>query len=200
VNRGYASKAISVTELAVDSNVIKKEDLREGFTFDADIGALYTPELPNEGLWSVLRLARPTFGAVVRNVGEVGFGQSLKLLNKQKTEAPEKMYRVLDIGTKWEYPALWIFGGRGVLDVRDIGHPNFNWKKGTHVGFEFDWSVANWWKGQYRVGFSQGYYTAGASALLGVFNLDAVTYADNVGTYNSPRESRLYMVRLNMNF
>lgn len=200
VNRGYASKALSVTELAVDSNVIKKEDLREGYTVDADIGALYTPELPNEGLWSVIRLARPTFGAVVRNVGEVGFGQSLKLINKQKTEAPEKLYRVLDVGTKWEYPSLWIFGGRGVLDVRDIGHPDFNWKKGTHVGFEFDWTVANWWKGQYRIGLSQGYYTAGVSALLGVFNLDAVTYADNVGTYSSPRESRLYMVRLNMNF
>lgn len=203
VNRVYASKALSVTELAVDTNVLKKEDLREGYTADADIGALYTPELPNEGLWSVVRLARPTFGAVVRNVGQLGFGHSFHVVNKDKTNAlgaPEPLYRVLDVGSKWEYPSLWIFGGRGVLDVRDIGHPDFSWKKGLHVGFEFDWTVANWWKGQYRVGLSEGYYTAGLSALLGVFNVDVATYADNVGTYNNPRESRMYMVRLNMNF
>ena len=73
-------------------------------------------------------------------------------------------------------------------------------KKGLHAGLEFDWTVASWWKGQYRFGFSEGYYTAGLSALLGIFNMDLVTYADNVGTYSNPRESRMYMVRLNMNF
>lgn len=200
VNRVYASKAISAVELAADSNVVKKEDLHEGYTVDADLGALLTPELPDEGIWSLVRLARPTFGLVVRNVGETGFGQSLKLVNKEKTEAPEKLYRVVDVGTRWEYPSAWIFGGRGVLDVRDIGHPNFNWRKGLHAGFEFDWTVASWWKGQYRVGISEGYFTGGVSALLGIFNLDAVTYAEDVGTYSNPKESRIYMIKLNMNF
>lgn len=200
VNRGYGSKAISAIELAADSEFLKKEDLHEGYTVDADVGALLTPSLPDEGIWSLIRLARPTFGMVVRNIGEVGFGQSLKLLNKQKTEAPEKLYRVVDLGTRWEYPSAWIFGGRGVLDVRDIGHPNFSWRKGIHAGFEFDWTVASWWRGQYRIGYSQGYYTAGLSALLGIFNLDAVTYAEDVGTFNTPKESRIYMVKLNMNF
>ncbi len=200
INRGYASKAISAVELASDPNFVRKEDLREGYTLDADIGALLTPEIPDEGILSVIRLARPTFGMVVRNAAGVGFGKSLKLINKTATDKPESLYRVVDLGTKWEYPSVWIFGGRGVLDVRDIGHPNFNWKKGLHVGFEFDWTVASWWKGQYRIGLSQGYFTAGLSALLGVFNLDLVTYADNVGTYNNSKESRMYMARLNMNF
>lgn len=203
VNRAYGSKALSVTELAVDSNVFKKEDLREGYTADADIGALYTPELPDEGVWSAIRLARPTFGAVVHNLGETGFSHSFKFINKTPLPdalPPEKLYRVLDLGSKWEYPSMWIFGGRGVLDIRDIGHPDFNWKKGLHAGLEFDWTVASWWKGQYRVGFSEGFYTAGLSALLGIFNMDVVTYADNVGTYSNPRESRMYMVKLNMNF
>lgn len=201
VNRGFFSKKISAIDLAQSTEIVKKEDLLEGYTVDADLGFLWTPELPDSGLWSVLRLARPTFGAVVRNVAETGFGSSMKLLNKEaQNGTPEKLYRVVDLGSRWEYPSLWIFGGRGVLDVRDLGHPDFSWRKGLHLGFEFDWTVASWWKGQYRVGLSQGFWTAGVSAELGIFNLDLVSYADDVGTTNTPIESRVYATRLNLDF
>jgi hypothetical protein len=106
----------------------------------------------------------------------------------------------LDIGTRWEYPAIWIFGGRGTLDIRDIGHPLFNWRKGLHVGFEFDWTVTNWWKGHYNVGLNEGYWTAGLGAEFAWFNLDLVSYAEDVGPYNSPQEARMYMARLNLDF
>ncbi|MGZ3794140.1 MAG: hypothetical protein ACXVCP_17435 [Bdellovibrio sp.] len=201
INRGFFSKSLSAIDLASSTDIVKKEDLLEGYTVDGDLGFLWTPELPDSGLWSVLRLARPSFGAVVRNVAESGFGSSLKLINKDKQNGtPEKLYRVLDVGTRWEYPSMWIFGGRGVLDVRDIGHPDFNWRKGLHAGFEFDWTVTSWWKGQYRVGISQGFWTAGISAELGIFNLDLVSYADDVGTKNLPIESRVYATRLNLDF
>ncbi|WP_413290213.1 hypothetical protein [Bdellovibrio sp. HCB337] len=200
VNRGYFSKPVTLMEAAADPNLVKKEDLQEGYTVDADIGMLWTPNIPSEGWLSWLSLAKPTFGAVVRNVGELGFGQSLKLLNDVKTAAPEKLYRVLDVGTRWEYPELWIFSGRGTLDVRDIGHPLFSVRKGLHVGFEFDWTVASWWKGHYNVGLNQGYFTAGLGAQLTWFNLDLVTYAEDVGPYGHPVESRTYMARFNMDF
>lgn len=201
VNRGFFSKAISAPDLAQSDEIVKKEDLMEGYTIDADIGLLWTPEIPDEGFWSVIRLARPTFGAVVRNVAETGFGQSMKLLNKEEQSGtPEKLYRVFDVGSRWEYPSMWIFGGRGVLDIRDMGHPLFNWRKGLHVGFEFDWTVTSWWKGHYRVGLSQGFWTAGLSAELGIFNLDLVSYADDVGSKNTPVESRVYATKLNLDF
>lgn len=200
VNRGYFSKPILSTDAAVDSNLVKKEDLQEGYTVDADIGALWTPNIPAEGLLSWLSLAKPTFGAVVRNVGEIGFGQSLKLLNKEKTAAPQKMYRVLDVGSRWEYPSLWIFSGRGTLDIRDIGHPLFSLKKGLHAGLEFDWTMFSWWKGHYNVGINQGYFTAGLGAQFAWFNLDVVTYGEDVGPQGSPQENRSYMARLNLDF
>lgn len=200
VNRGYFSKPITAIEAATDPNLIKKEDLLEGYTVDADIGALWTPNIPSEGLLSWLSLAKPTFGAVVRNVGEVGFGQSLKLINKEKTAAPEKLYRVLDLGSRWEYPALWIFSGRGTLDIRDIGHPLFSLRKGLHAGLEFDWTVFSWWKGHYNVGISEGYLTAGLGAQFALFNLDVVTYGEDVGPQGTPQENRTYMARLNINF
>ncbi len=200
VNRGFFSKTVTALELAANPNLVTAQDLREGYTVDADLGWLFTPSLPAEGIFSYLRLARPTFGAVVRNVGETGFKNSFKLINKLQTEAPEKLYRVLDLGTKWEYPSAWIFGGRGVLDIRDINHPYWNWHKGTHLGFEFDWAVSSWWKGNYRVGLSQGYVTAGISALFTIFNLDLATYSEDVGTFSQPVENRMYMLRLNLNF
>ena len=200
VNRGYFSKTVTALELATNPNLVSAQDLREGYTIDGDVGFLYTPHLPSDGIFSVLRLARPTFGAVVRNVGETGFKNSFKLINKLQTDAPEKLYRVLDIGTKWEYPSAWIFGGRGVLDIRDINHPYWNWHKGTHLGFEFDWAVSSWWKGNYRVGLSQGYLTAGVSALFTIFNLDLVTFSEDVGTFSQSVENRMYMARLNLNF
>ena len=200
VNRGWASLTIDSTELATSDEVVSEDDLLEGYTVDADVGFLWTPELPSEGFWSWLTLTRPTLGLVVRNIAETGFGQTLNLLNKEKTAAPEKLYRVVDVGTRWEYPSMWLFGGRGTLDVRDIGHPNFNARRGLHAGLEFDWSVYSWWKGHYRVGINQGFWTAGLSAELGIFNLDFVSYAEDVGTFSTPMESRQYAVKLNLDF
>lgn len=202
VNRGFFSKGINAVDLAASSQIVQREDLLEGYTVDADIGMLWTPELPDEGFWSLLRAARPTFGLTVHNVAETGFGQSLKLINKDVKQdgTPEKLYRVVDVGTKWEYPAAWIFGGRGVLDVRDLNHPDFSWKKGIHAGLEFDWTVKSWWKGHYRGGISEGYWTAGISAELGIFNLDLVSYANDVGTKNTPVESRVYGTRMSLDF
>jgi hypothetical protein len=200
VNRVYQSKALAALDLAGGASLTDDYNMQEGYTVDADIGMLVTPQLPSDDFWKIFRLAKPTFGVVMRNALESGFGQSLKLVNKNQTTAPEKLYRVVDVGMKWEYPSIFIFGGRGVLDVRDIMHPNFNTRKGLHVGFEFDWRMTSWWKGQYRFGVNQGYFTAGASALFGVFNLDLVTYGEDVGTYSSPQQSRTYMVKMNMDF
>ncbi len=200
INRGSFNEFFSAVDLAANPELIQPSSFNEGMTVDADVGFLFTPEMPTEGFLSLLRLAKPTFGAVVRNVFDYGFKTDLNLLNpNEKNSAdPEKLYRRIDLGSRWEYPELFIFGGRGVLDVRDILHPQFSLKKGLHLGFEFDWRMFSWWKGQYRFGMSQGYLTAGMSALFSIFNLDLVTYSEDIGTRNSPRESRKFEIRMNI--
>ena len=199
INRGYFSELVNAADLAADPNIVKPTDFSEGMTVDADLGVLFTPEMPTEGFFSLFRLAKPTFGAVLRNVFDYGFNSDLNLYNKEKnTSDPQKLYRRIDLGSRWEYPELFIFGGRGVFDIRDILHPQFSIKKGLHLGFEFDWRMFSWWKGQYRFGMSQGYLTAGMSALFSVFNLDLVTYSEDVGTRNNPIESRKFEIRMNI--
>lgn len=199
VHRGFFSQNVNFIELAADPNVVTEDDLSAGYTIDADVGFLWTPNIPEDGLFSLFEYAKPTFGLVVRNLAEADF-MSSGLLGENKTEKPEKLYRVLDLGTRWEYPSFWIFGGRGVLDFRDINHPRYSFRKSLHLGFEFDWSVASWWKGQYRVGLNQGFWTAGVSAMFAVFNLDLVSYADDIGSFSSPKENRIWMLRTSVNF
>lgn len=201
INRGYINRGVNAFDLVADPQAIRKEDARDGYTVDLDLGALYSPTISSEGFFSVFQLAKPTFGAVVRNVADYGFGSSFHLFNpNQSVEPPEKLHRVFDVGAKFEYPSLWIFGGRGEVDIRDMGHPNFSWRRSFHLGFEFDWTVSSWWRGNYRIGVNQGYPTLGLSAMLFIFNLDLVTYGEDVGTYTSPKENRVYMAKFNLNF
>ncbi len=199
INRGYINRQVNALELAADPKTVKTEDMRDGYTVDFDFGTLYSPEIPGEGFFSIFQLAKPTFGAVVRNAIDQGFGHSFHLINKTATiEAPEKLHRVLDVGAKFEYPELWIFGGRGEVDFRDIGHPDTSLRKSFHLGFEFDWTVTTWWRGHYRIGVNQGYPTLGVSAQLFIFNLDVVTYGEDVGSFSTPKENRMYMAKLNL--
>lgn len=199
VHRGYFSRSVNFIELAADPNLVSENDLTSGITVDADLGLLWKPTIPETGIFSLLEYTKPTFGLVIRNVGETGF-QGDGFIGKESTTSPEKLYRTIDIGTRWEYPSFWIFGGRGVMDFRDILHPQYNFMKGLHLGFEFDWTMASWWKGQYRVGFSQGYLTAGLSAMFTFFNLDLVTYSEDLGTESTPIENRYVMLRMSLNF
>lgn len=201
VNRVFIDRSLNFLDLAINPNFVQKSDLREGYTVDADLGFLWTPELPDEGILSALAYAQPSFGMVIRNVAELGFKRSFKLVNKETSnDPPEKLYRVIDFGTKWEYPSFWIFGGRGTLDFRDLLHPAASWRKSLHLGFEFDWTMYSWWKGNYRIGLNQMYLTAGLSMYFGVFNLDIATYAEDIGTANTPKENRIYMAKFNIDF
>lgn len=202
INRGYYSQSLAAPDLANNDEIIRKDDLYEGYGIDADVGFLWTPETPKEGFMSIFQVARPSVGLVFRNLLETDFGSSAKLINDSPTVSgkPEKLQRVMDVGTRFEFPELWIFKGRMAFDVRDIGHEDFNFRKGLHMGAEFDWFIKSWWKGHYRIGLSQSFWTAGLSAQLGIFNLDLVSYANDVGTLNRAEESRVYEARLNLDF
>lgn len=194
VNRGYANKQVNALDLSVDPEVFRASDLRDGSTVDFDIGFLYSPAAANG--W--LEATRPTFGFVARNVLDYGFKNSLNLFNKEDTEPPEKLHRTLDFGSKFELPSWSIFNWRLAADFRDVLHPSSSLRKSTHLGAEFDWTMMSRWKGQYRMGVNQGYPTFGASFMMLIFRMDLVTYGEDIGGPNSPRENRMWKVKLNL--
>lgn len=200
INRGFASKLMNASDLVTNSTILGGSDFRWGYTIDFDLGLLYTPIIPTDGLFSIFRTFRPTFGFVGRNLLNGGFKQSLPGMNKTAVQAPEELYRTFDFGMKFEMPNIWIFGARVAMDVTDIGHPFFNARKGFHFGYELDWRVTSWWRGQYRFGVNQGYLSLGASFLLSTFRLDLLSFSEDIGSYAEAKENRLYMVKMNLDW
>lgn len=196
IYRGYFNKALLASDLALDSNILSGKDANEGFTADADFGLLWTPTITKSSWW---RFAKPSVGIVLRNIADYGFKTNFHLIDKNSGEA-DKLGRRLDIGTKVDLPDWWIWRTRLAADMKDIGHENFTFKKGSHIGAEFLWKVKSWWQGGWRVGLNQGYFTAGLTATLGVFTLDLVTYGDELGPSDAPKSIRNYGLKASLDF
>ena len=140
-----------------------------------------------------------TFAFVVRNVVGGEFTK-MKLVNKNATEAPSEMHRVIDLGSQYEFARIGGLTLRSMLDFKNMLHPEISLEKSTHVGFEFDYSPSTWFKTQFRAGLNQTYYTGGVTLLLGVLNIEAATYGEEVGTKENRMENRVYAAKLGMNF
>ncbi len=192
VHRGYVGKAVPATELVINSEYFSKKDAKEGLTVDADVGAMYRPRFfPN---W-----VKPTWSVVVRNVADYGFKKNFHLIDANSGEPP-KLDRRVDVGSDWATDPFWVFTPHFTLDVRDIGHRRFTLLKGVHVGAELLWDVAWWLKGGYRIGFSQGYLTAGVSAQFSWFRLDVATFGEELGTSGAKKENRRYILAASLDF
>lgn len=191
IYRTYYNQALLASDLIFSSDILRPQDAKEGFTFDADFGALWTPKVNG---W-----VRPTFGLTVRNVADYGFKSNFHWVHKDSTEPP-KMGRRFDVGSLLELPDWWIFKTRVAADLRDMGHENWTFKKGSHLGAEFLWKVRSWWQGGWRVGLNQGYFTAGFTGEIGMFKLDLATYAEEVGTSDTPKANRRYVAKASLDW
>ncbi len=140
-----------------------------------------------------------TFGIVMKNVLGGSFSKSA-LVNKDATEAPKNIPRVIDIGAQYSIATFGDLEIRTMLDAKNLLHPSANTTNALHAGIEFDYSPSGWFKSQIRAGMNQMYYTAGATLLLGVINIDVVSYGEEVGTTANKIENRVYAAKLGMNF
>ena len=135
----------------------------------------------------------------MKNVLGGSFSKSA-LVNKDATEVPKNIPRVIDVGVQYSAATLGDLEIRTMLDGKNLLHPNANLTNTLHAGVEFDYSPSGWFKSQIRAGMNQMYYTAGATLLLGVINIDVATYGEEVGTTTTKIENRVYAFKLGMNF
>lgn len=140
-----------------------------------------------------------TLGLVIHNVIGGEFTLS-KQVNKSATEVPTKMHRVIDIGSQYLLRDGEDFKVRYMLDFKNALHPEITLNKSFHTGIEFDYSPNTWFKAQLRAGLNQGYYTAGASFLFAIINIDVATYGEEVGSASSKLENRVLAAKLGFNF
>ena len=69
-----------------------------------------------------------TLAFVVRNVVGGEFTK-MKLVNKDATEAPTEMHRVIDLGSQYEFARIGGLTLRSMLDFKNILHPEISLEK-----------------------------------------------------------------------
>lgn len=199
IHRVYAGQTILAADLVQGTQIFDSSDAKEGLTFDADLGFLWSPSIPQSGFLKFMKYMKPTYALVVRNVIDYGFSTRLGLVDGS-SGSPPNLGRRLDIGSRWDLPRVWVFEPKIAIDERDIGAPNWSLRKGFHAGAELYWTMFKWWKGHWSVGYNQGYFGGGVGAKLAWFQFDFATYGEEVGTMSAPKESRRYLAEIAMDF
>jgi hypothetical protein len=192
IYRIHYSNSFFAMELAISDDTYRIEDAEEGVALDLNTSVMYTPQF--DSIW-----LRPSFSLVLRNAADIGFLYNPNVLSDNENKPPD-LQRRIDLASKWELPQLWLFYPRFSFDVRDLTHDNVNTKKSLHAGFEMGWYVGKYLNGAYRAGINQGYWTAGATFKLLWFQLDLVSYGEEIGTKDAEEENRIYMVQMSLDF
>lgn len=190
IYRMNVNKIVDVASIALTDKIFNIEDAKEGMTVDADVGFLW------KGPWQKYN---PSASFVIKNIGDYGYFTNLGLIGKG-TGDPEKLHRTVDLGMAMDLPSWWVWSSKIAFDIRDMLHPNWNLQKGFHLGAEFMWEVASWFRGGWRAGINQGYWTGGFTGEFGIFKLDLATYGEEVGVQGSRLENRRYMVEMSLDF
>jgi hypothetical protein len=136
---------------------------------------------------------------VARNLISAEFSKST-MVNKKATTAPAKIPRVIDVGVGYEIFNWSDLKLLTTAEAKNLLHPETSFRKSAHVGVEFDYSPGSWFKAQVRAGMNQMYFTSGFTLLLGVLEIDAVTYGEEVGTTSANVENRVNAVKVGFNF
>ncbi len=190
IYRMHVDEIVDAASISGDNEIFNIEDANEGMTLDADVGFLWV------GPWQSFN---PSAAIVIKNIGDYGYFTNLNLIG-EGTGDPENLHRTIDLGYAMDLPSWWIWSSKVAFDVRDILHPNWNLKKGIHLGVEFMWEVASWFRGGWRAGLNQGYWTAGFTGEFGVFKLDLATYGEEVGVEGVEIENRRFMTTMSLDF
>lgn len=150
-------------------------------------------------LVEVVKPSPLTLSAVLRNVISMKYSKT-NMINKDATEGPKANDRVMDLGVAYDiYQGDWT-NLKAVGEVKNLMHSEASFNKCAHLGLEYSVLSSSWFTLQLRAGMSQMYYTAGIGMVLGVVNLEAVTYADEYGTADLKIENRVNAVTLGLKF
>ena len=192
IHRIHVGQSLLAAQLVDGKELFEKKDANEGLTVDADLGLLW--KLKPKGFMKYLK---PSFAMVIRNVADYGYFTKFDVVSDQSGDPPN-LGRRFDLGSKWDLPNFWVFDPHLAIDIRDIGHENWTFVKGSHAGVELYWKMFNWWKGHWAAGINQGYWTAGLGARFAWFQFDVASFGEEVGPSTARNESRRYMVELSL--
>lgn len=187
--RGGVNHEFSIQDLEAlknddkdNKNGPKLEDYVEGgIGYGADFGILFTP----------VKTMEPTLGLSVTDIG----GTAYKKLDVggQAVSAPEMELPSVNIGASLKPLQA---GGMYLLtavDFHSINQP-ISFSKKLNIGSELGYGKII----KLQAGLHHGYMSAGMQFDVGLFNLRAITYAEELGTVAGTVEDRRYALQLKL--
>lgn len=149
---------------------------RRGNGYGADLGFVWELPVP----------LNPVISGVWKDVGTTSF------LKETGAEKPPRILdeRILGVAAGFDFP---VFGMTAAIDYKHINLTGENIGKKIHMGLEFDLPFVD-----VRGGFSQGYYSLGASLDLFIFQFDVAYYGVELGEYPGQDEDRRIQVAFTM--
>ncbi|RJP75229.1 MAG: hypothetical protein C4522_21650 [Desulfobacteraceae bacterium] len=152
------------------------DDRKSGSGVTMDLGVLY--ELPIESSFTT------------------DVGLSVNNLIEMDMDDAEDIKRTINLGiaTRRSFGGFKLIGAFDILDITKSYEQDDDFMKRIHMGAELQMPVI----AAIRMGFNQGYLTAGATLDFPVVRLDFATYAEEVGAYSGQREDRRYVGQLSI--
>ncbi|MDY6855666.1 MAG: conjugal transfer protein TraF [Thermodesulfobacteriota bacterium] len=149
-----------------------EDDLKSGTGLGIDIGIIYTEDYS---------LADVSFGGVVQNIPEMEMDEAEDI----KTQVN------LGIAVKpnLDSESVSVIFAFDYMDIGNRIGEDTDLPKRLHLGAE----VNLYERLAFRVGFNQGYISAGFTLDLWILSLDFATYEEEVGFYTGQREDRRYV-------
>jgi hypothetical protein len=159
-----------------------------GFGVASDAGLIFT--------WPIAWL--PTLAAVYRDIGRTSYNMRAGMFLDTDDRRPDSTPESLDAGLSIS-PML----GKRVrsvwsLEFRDVMNPSKEEQpmRRAHGGMEIGIADTFFIRG----GWHQRYYTAGLELAIVNYQFQAATYAEDIGTPDTPREDRRYVVKFAFRF
>ncbi len=160
----------------------KLEDYAEGGVgYGADFGILFTP----------VKAMEPTIGLSVTDVG----GTTYKKLDVggEAVSTPEMELPSVNVGVSLKPLQAGNSYVLTAVDFHSINQP-ISFSKKLNLGSEFGYGKII----KLQAGLHHGYMTAGLQFDVGLFNIRAVTYAEELGTVAGTVEDRRYALQLKL--
>ena len=180
ITRYAGSGGITASTLAfLDSDVLEGMS-RTGVAYGADFGAKLT--LPGD--W------HPSAAFAWQDIGDTSFSFS------ETNPAPPTIKDRMNVALGLEREFMGVAKLRPALEYKMVnGSSDIQVGKKIHAGIELELPAIT-----LRGGFNQGYYTYGASFDFWIFQVDAATYAVELGEYVGQNEDRRYIIQLTADF
>lgn len=177
ITRSGVKEQIGVSNIVnTDTSALLANFNRRGNGYGADLGVV----------WEIPAPFNPVISGVWKDVGGTTFLKEVGVAKPPKI-AEEK---VLGIAAGFD---LSVFAMTTALDYKHIETPKEPLGKKLHLGLELDLPLVD-----IRGGFSQGYYTLGASLDFFLFQLDFAYYGVELGEYPGQDEDRRIQLAMTM--